>query len=135
MVACYYFRILHRESTRVASMLLSLVVQVARTLEVFPPILNLFRTKYSDGRSTRTASVSELCEVLLALLAASHDTFVVLDALDECMEGPLLLTTINSLIENSVESCRWFFTSRPQCCDIGKALGEQSVNTVTIQGT
>lgn len=98
-VAYYFFDFRDTAKQEVLSLMASLVAQATRTLSPLPKILtDLFQRhsiRFQGCPSTPT--ISELTQVLTAVIALHKTFYVVIDALDECRQRPLLLETICSL--------------------------------------
>ena len=90
------------------------MLQIAGHEEILPGVLiDLFRRHSArDPDRPSVPSSLELVEVIVALLDVRPTFYIVVDALDECRERPLLLATITSLKERLSSNCKMMFTSR-----------------------
>lgn len=77
----------------------SLVLQASCTLKPLPEILKSLFQRHSVRSPERpsTPTITELTEVLTAVICLHARFYIVIDALDECRQRPLLLETIRSL--------------------------------------
>ena len=77
----------------------------------------------------------ELVQVLMAVIAIREDFYIVIDALDECRQRPLLLEmleTIATLFDNPSSRCRILCTSRAEV-DIQRAFTKLRVRLLPVQ--
>ena len=113
-VAYFYFDFKDVTKQDVLGFLSSLVLQTAASLDDIPgALIDLYRRHSARDPDRPSAPTTfELLEVFFALLDFKPTFYIVVDAMDECRERPLLLTTITSLIDQLTSGCKIFFTSR-----------------------
>ena len=113
-VSYFYFDFKDITKQDVLGFLSSLVLQTAGHQDILPGVLlDLFRRHSARDPDRPSAPSSfELLEVIVALLEVRQTYYIVVDALDECRERPLLLATITSLKEQLSSNCKIMFTSR-----------------------
>ena len=113
-VSYFYFDFKDITKQDVLGFLSSLVLQRASIQDTLPGVLlDLFRRHSARDPDRPSAPSSfELLEVIGALLDVRPTFYIVVDALDECRERPLLLATITSLKEQLSSNCKIIFTSR-----------------------
>ncbi|KAL8793896.1 MAG: hypothetical protein Q9195_003515 [Heterodermia aff. obscurata] len=113
-VAYFYFDFKDVTKQDVLGFLSSLVLQIAGYLDALPGVLvDLFRRHSArDPDRPSIPSTFELLEVIVAVLDVRPTFYIVVDALDECRERPLLLATVTSLKERLSPNCKILLTSR-----------------------
>lgn len=81
----------------------SLVIQATRTLACLPrALVSLFqRHRVQDPERPSAPTVSELTQVLTAIIDLHSKFYIVIDALDESRQRPLLLEALCSLFEQT----------------------------------
>ena len=133
-VAYFYFDFKDRTKQDVLSLLASLVIQSAQHLDPFPEILLELYRRHSlrDSNHPSTPTASELTDALLTVINLHQDYFVLIDALDECRERPLLLEIIPALINRTTSQCRVLCTSRWEL-DIKASMDTLPVDAVAIE--
>ena len=127
--AFYYFDSISGqvEKQTVSAMLSSLLAQVSATTEIEPEIRQLYE-RCGDGG--RTPTVHEMTETLFAILRKGRRMYLILDALDECSERPLLLQVIEQILQLDGD-IHLLLTSRNEY-DIQTAL-HSSVTVVSME--
>ena len=129
--AFYYFDSISGqvEKQTVSAMLSSLLAQISPATEIEPEIRQLYE-RCDNGR--RTPTVHEMTETLFAVLRKGRRMYLILDALDECSERPLLLQVIEQIakLEGDIHL---LLTSRIEY-DIRTAL-QSYVTVVSMQDT
>ena len=133
-VAYFYFDFKDVTKQDVLSLLAVLVIQVAQYLETFPEILLELYRRHSlrDSNHPAIPTVSELIDALVTVINLHEDYFVLIDALDECRERPLLLEIISTLIHRTTSQCRVLCTSRWEL-EIQALMDSLPVNVVAIR--
>lgn len=112
-VAFFFFDFNDPAKQTVNGMLRSLVLQLAISVEAIPQALeDLYAQHHEDRRLATQPTIKEWMSILLQLLNGREQFYVVIDALDECVEDDLLADTIASLVFQSGKSIRWLFTRR-----------------------
>jgi hypothetical protein len=122
-VACAYFffdgRDGQKELQTVESLIRSLIRQFSATYGGVPTVLTKLYHSCHDGGSQ--PSVQSLQSVLLTILEAFDDVYIILDALDECTERKDLLNWIKQMTSWKRSKLHLLNTSRPEE-DIAKHL-------------
>ena len=133
-VAYFYFDFKDVTKQDVLSLLAGLVIQAAQNIVPFPEILlELYRRHtLRDSNHPSTPTASELIDALVTVINLHEDYFILIDALDECRERPLLLEMIPVLINRATSQCRVLCTSRWEL-DIQASMNNLPVNTVAIR--
>ena len=116
------------------SLLAGLVIQAAQNLDPFPEILLELYRRHSlrDSNHPSVPTASELTDAFLTVINLHQDYFVLVDALDECRERPLLLEIISTLINRTTSQCRVLCTSRWEL-DIKASMDTLPINAVAIK--
>lgn len=108
-VAYFYFDFRNTECQH-EGMIRSLISQLARQCKNQPnPLVSLY-SSCSDG--ARQPKLCELRQTLQDLVQSFNDTFVILDALDECKEREQLLADIQKFVKWQLEGLHILVTSR-----------------------
>jgi hypothetical protein len=115
-MACAYFffdgRDGQNESQTVGSFIRSLIAQFAAPYGGIPATLAKLYQSCHDGRSQ--PSVESLQYVLLLILDAFDDVFIILDALDECVKRSDVLKWIKEMTSWRKGKLHLLATSRPE---------------------
>jgi len=116
-VTCFYFDYAARKEQSATSMLGSLLKQMVSGIESLPEeILRAFQKQ----RKVIGVCGPQLVDIakMLQLITSSQRTFMVIDALDECLREhqPKLLVILKRILEKS-PSTRIFLTGRPYIRD------------------
>jgi hypothetical protein len=122
MACAYYFfdgRDGQNESQTVGSLIRSLIAQFAAPYGGIPSTLAKFYHSCHDGRSQ--PSVQSLQSVLFTILESFDVSYIVLDALDECVKRDDVLKWIEEMISWRKGKLHLLATSRPEE-DIAKHL-------------
>ena len=111
-VACFYVDFAAREEQSPANMLGSILKQIVTGLERIPEdIREAFQDhkKVIGGRGLRVPEIVKMLQTVTLL----RQTFICVDALDECVEGyqPEVLDSLRQVLEKS-SSTRIFLTAR-----------------------
>ena len=111
-VACFYVDFAAREEQSPTNMLGSLLKQIVGGLESIPDeIRQTFQDhkKVIGGRGLRVQEIVRMLQTVTSL----QQTFICVDALDECAEGhqPEVLDSLRQILEKSVNT-RIFLTAR-----------------------
>jgi len=129
---CAYFYFDFQSKWNVDDMLRSAVAQLCRSIGELPLRL---RQLYQECRHGQQPFTSSLIEIILLLLAnSSAQTFLVIDALDECgaeSERVDLLETLEVLVKDS-KVLRLFVTSRKEK-DIERSLEPLFDGTIGLE--
>ena len=136
-LACFFFDFKDAAKQDVLSLLSSLIVQISRTLDRLPEALQILFQRHSvrDPDRPTSPTVWELVQALTAVIAIRDDFYIVIDALDECSQRPLLLEMLETmviLVHNGSSRCRLLYTSRAEV-DIQRAFTKLRVTELPIQ--
>ena len=127
-VACFYVDFAAREEQSPTNILGSLLKQIIAGLEMIPEeIRQTFQDhkKVIGGRGLRVPGIVKMLQVVTSL----HQTFICVDALDECVEGhrPEVLDSLRQIHEKSPKT-RIFLTGRQHIRgEIDRYLGGRTV--------
>jgi Cdc6-like AAA superfamily ATPase len=127
---CAYFYFDFQAKWNVDDMLRSIIVQFCASKREVPRELHHLHQECLDGR--RQPRKSSLLEILFSLLTTSSRTFVILDALDECINRADLLDTIEEIVKVSTKYLNVVVTSRKER-DIDKRLKTLFVYDVALE--
>jgi hypothetical protein len=121
--ACAYFffdgRDGQKELQSVGSLIRSLIRQFSASYEGLPAVLaELFRSCHNGGSQPTSKALQD---VLIVILEAFGDVYIVLDALDECAERKDLLKWVTAMASWRKGKLHLLATSRPEE-DIAKQL-------------
>lgn len=100
----------------VESMVRSLIYQLLAKADEVPEAVQKFYAKHQSTASVVSSPRSEEWQdILVALLRDTDQTFVFIDALDECAdsESPILGGTIQRLFKEGGAHAKWLLTARP----------------------
>lgn len=128
ILAYYYFDFRDSEKQKVSNLLRYLISDLCPINRHLPQnVLTLY-----DDCITKTPSYSELCEILLSVIQGSGQTYIVIDALDECGASSQgnetstiqdeVLGILSSLIDLEDSKLHLVVTSRDGHSIIDKAL-------------
>ncbi|KAL2048384.1 hypothetical protein N7G274_000295 [Stereocaulon virgatum] len=136
-VAYFFFDFKDVVKQDVVSLLSSLLAQCCRTADPLPSaLLSLFqRHSARDPDRPTSPTAWELVQVLMDVISAREDLFLVVDALDECRQRPLLLEvleTIANVFDNPSSRCRILYTSRVEV-DIQRVFTKLRVIPLPVQ--
>ena len=127
-VACFYVDFAAREEQSPTKLLGSLLKQIVAGLEKIPEeIRQTFQDhkKVIGGRGLRVPEIVKLLQTVTSL----QQTFICVDALDECVEGhrPEVLDSLRQILEKSANT-RIFLTGRQHIrSEIDRHLGGRTV--------
>jgi len=112
-IAYFFFDFNDSTKQTVESLLRSLVFQLAVSVDNIPMSLeSLYAKHHHDRRSSTLPTTAEWASVLLQLLSEKEIFYIVIDALDDCLEEERLIESLNYLVSESTASTRWLFTCR-----------------------
>jgi hypothetical protein len=108
--AYFYFDFSDRQKQTVTSMLRSMVAQLS--VPELPTEVDELYNNCNHGH--QEPSAENLITSLISLLKGSHQTYLIMDALDECPERKELLTTIRRIIQTHSVYVNILVTSREE---------------------
>jgi len=112
-IAYFFFDFNDPAKQTMDGMLRSLIFQLSVSVEVIPKALEELYTKHNKNIGSVTSpTINEWTSILLGLLSERERFYIVIDALDECLEEEVLIESIKALVSKSTESTRWLFTRR-----------------------
>ena len=109
-VIYFYFDFNDTKKQRHDNLIRSLVVQLSMQSTNTPEALNMLYSRYQDGQHQPT--IDDLATTLQHMLGGFHETFLVLDALDECTEREELLALIERIVGWKIGKLHILATSR-----------------------
>jgi NACHT domain len=119
-VAYFYFDFKDNEKQQHQKMIRSLSKQLSLQSAMMPPVLITLFSSCEDGEQQPTAS--KLLPVLQRMIQEPSEFFIILDALDDCLERQELLADIDKIAGWGIEKLHIISTSRKEK-DIEKTLG------------
>lgn len=136
-VAYFFFDFKDVAKQDVLNLLSSLLAQCCRTMDPLPSaLLSLFqRHSVRDPDRPTLPTVWELLQVLVDVFSVREGLYLVVDALDECRQRPLLLEvleTIATVFDNPSSRCRILYTSRVDV-DIQRVFTKLRVIPLPVQ--
>ncbi|KKP02741.1 HET and Ankyrin domain-containing protein [Trichoderma harzianum] len=146
MLAYYYFSFRNKDSQSLRNMKCAILVQILKGLSVPHPdneskffIPRAFRSLYDTHFPSKTPPMEELDSVLIEVIDLSEETFLIVDALDECDSEFVRGEAINflaSLLEKAKSKLHIFITSRLEV-DIDTTISQVSIptNSVALHAT
>ena len=126
----FYFDFNDAEKQRHDNLIRSLVVQLSVQSPNTPEALNMLYSRCQDGQ--RQPTVDDLTTTLQHILGGFRETFLVLDALDECTEREELLALIERIIGWKIGKLHTLVTSRRER-EIEEALEPLITGQICIQ--
>jgi len=109
-VVFFYFDFNDVEKQRQESMIRSLITQLSVQSESTPQALESLFSSKMNGDEQPTAD--ELLTTLRQIVQEFDETFIILDALDECEKRQELLASIETIVEWKIEKLHILVTSR-----------------------
>lgn len=129
-IAYFYFDFNDTEKQRHDEFTRSLVKQLAWQSVNTPACLESLFSQNQDGKQQPTQDALEL--ILQQMLGEFEETFIILDALDECKEREELLLLLEKLNSWETEKLHILVTSR-RVGDIEEALGSLVTSEICLQ--
>jgi len=113
-VVCLYCDFQDHEKQTTANLIGALTKQLVNALKIVPPEIEEAFERAEREVGGRGLQVSEAIKLLQAALAPVNQTFICIDALDECSDKHLsqLLTSLHTVSQASPD-IRLFITGRP----------------------
>ncbi|KAK0759434.1 hypothetical protein N5P37_007622 [Trichoderma harzianum] len=141
MLAYYYFSFRNKDSQSLRNMKCAILVQILKGLSVPHPdnenkffIPRAFRSLYDTHFPSKTPPVEELDSVLIEVIDLSEETFLIIDALDECdsefVRGEAI-TFLASLLGKVKSKLHILITSRLEV-DIETKISQISIPTTSV---
>ena len=110
--AYFYFDFNDEQKQLVRSLVCALIIQLSRRDSSVPDSLAALYSHCLDGQHKPT--LGSLMNVLREIASSFSQTYIVLDALDECKEQEELLPLIGDLTEWGIVGLHILATSRPE---------------------
>jgi len=111
-VAYFYFDFTNPEKQNPELMVSSLISQLSRQSVKFPAVLEATFASYGKGEGPPPLHIT--LEVLRQIILVFPQTYLVLDALDECADRKRLLATLRSIAAWKIETLHLLVTSRKE---------------------
>ncbi|KAF3810141.1 hypothetical protein GCG54_00002593 [Colletotrichum gloeosporioides] len=109
----FFFDFSDTSKTHIDTMYRSLAFQLYQQQEASRPVVDALFAPHDNG--WKQAETEKLSKCLLAMLQASGKVYIILDALDECVNQTELLEWIQGLVSNPhFHNVQLFATSRPE---------------------
>lgn len=132
-VAYYYFAFDDQAAQDVEGMIRSLTAQLCSRCTTLPSAMESLYNTCSRGQTQPTFDALRI--VLSEVLDAFDEVFIVLDALDECVERENLLTTLETIAQWQKPQLRFMVTSRKEWeIEQSLELFVKEANRICIQG-
>ena len=129
-VVYFYFDFSDAEKQRHKNLIRSLIIQLSMQSENTPEALNALFARSQDGWQQPTTE--GLALTLQYMLKGFRQTFIILDALDECKEMEELLRLIKGIVDWKLDELHILATSRREK-DIEETLTPLITGQVCIQ--
>lgn len=129
-VAYFYFDFVNEQEQRYESFLRSLVAQLFAQNMSIPETLQTLYSNSQDGQ--QQPKTDEVVATLESFLEESRETYIILDALDECTDREEILALIREIHGNKTRKLHILATSRRKR-DIEEALERLNTGQVRIQ--
>jgi len=126
--AYFYFDFSDSSKRTVTGMLRSMIHQLS--IHSLAPELDKLYQQCSEG--TREPTRNALLEALISTSSITQRTFLIMDALDECLERDEVLEVITELLDVQSNQIRLLTTSRKEL-DIEKALRDKMESIIDLQ--
>ncbi|EHK17326.1 uncharacterized protein TRIVIDRAFT_160932, partial [Trichoderma virens Gv29-8] len=140
-LAYYYFSFQNKDSQSLRNLKCTLLVQILKRLSLPHPenadvffIPRAFRDLYDAHFPSKTPPMEELDALLINVIGLSEETFLVIDALDECdslLIREEIITFLASLLEKVETKLHIFITSRLEV-DIEMKISQLSIPTNSV---
>lgn len=128
-LAYFYFDFKDDKTKHYKKLLCSLILQLSpRQSNNSEALQRLYRDN-NDGE--QQPNVDQLERALRDILEGSPETFIILDALDECVDRPELLNLIQECVDWKIGSLHVLVTSRKER-DIETALGPLCTGQISV---
>jgi hypothetical protein len=129
-IGYFYFDFSNPVKQQHVNLIRSLIVQFSARASRVPEALE---TLYSQNKNGQTQpSTDALIAVLKSILQAFDQSFIIMDALDECSDREELLSFINGVIDWKVGKLHILATSRKET-DISEVLDPLITEQIPIQ--
>ena len=126
--AYFYFDFSDAQKQTVSNMLRSIIAQLS--VPDLPGKVDGLYKQCSNG--IQRPSQEDLIKTLVSLLTESHQTYLILDALDECSERKQLLTSLRTIIQTTSVHANVLVTSREEQ-DISEGLQGIILESVSLE--
>ncbi|KAK2794033.1 hypothetical protein FQN51_000942 [Onygenales sp. PD_10] len=110
-IVFFYFDFKDSDKQTCQGLLCSLVTQLSTQHAMIPKGLKQLHTRHAD---TTPPCRKELMDTLHEMVANSSNTYIVLDALDECTESRELVGLIQDIFEWNIDTLHLMLTSRKE---------------------
>jgi NACHT domain/Fungal N-terminal domain of STAND proteins len=128
--AYFYFDFKDQRKQTVAGSIRSLISQLCARRLVVPKEVESLYQQCDNGK--REPGMQSLIETMILLFSSSDRMFLIIDALDECLDREEMCDILHQLVDRSSESLSLFVTSRKEH-DINTALEETVHVEISIQ--
>jgi len=133
-IGYFYFDYNSQQKQSVAVVLRCLLKQFLSALPSLPVEISLlYEDLFTRGKSP---DQNQILSALLLVAESSLESFVILDALDECQEGELvqILDNIQRLVDRCDKSTmKIFATSRPHLSQINRLSNDDRLSVISIE--
>ncbi len=126
----FYFDFSDPEKQRHENLVRSLIVQFSARASKVPEALETLYSQNKDGQTQ--PSTDALIAVLEIIFQAFDQSFIIIDALDECSDRQEFLSFINGIIDWKVGKLHILATSRKET-DISEVLDPLITEQISIQ--
>ena len=111
-LAFFYFEFSDDSKQKTGSLVRSLITQLLAQAPEIPQVLLDMYSSYRNGE--QQPSYGDLQKILQSLLGSAKNSYVVIDALDECTERQELLDLLKETAEWNLDNLRILATSRKE---------------------
>ncbi len=131
-IAYFYFDFKNPRKLHVIDLLKSLVSQLSdRSTDALRILQNLY-SKHEDGRTQPSSDV--IADALQDILRVGKQTYIIVDALDECVEREELLLWLKDITGSALPNVRVFGTSRKEH-DLEESFEDLATTIVDFENT
>ncbi|KAI9789761.1 MAG: hypothetical protein M1816_005800 [Peltula sp. TS41687] len=131
VLAYFYFDFNDREKQQVATLLRSIVMQLCTGRDSIPISV---MAMYEQCKGMQQPDDRKLVANFPSLIEGLEHAYIVIDALDECIERRHLLDLLSQIVEHKSENLHILLTSREES-DIGAILNTLITCRVCLRGT
>ena len=128
----FYFDFSDTEKQRYENLIRSLVVQLSRQSTNIPEALNVIYSRRQEVQQQQQPTTDDIVLTLQDMLGDFRQSFIILDALDECTEREELLGLIEKIVNWKLEKLHILVTSRREN-DIEDTLTPLITGQICIQ--
>jgi len=127
----FYFDFNDKEKSRVETLIRSIIAQICAQRSTIPSALDRLFARNQDG--ALQAPLNDLLDVLPQILNGFRSIYIVVDALDECLELEEALKVLHQMHSWGSHIMHIIVTSR-DLAEIGTSLADIVTDTISVDG-